>query len=93
MDVELDLAPRCLEESSTIADETRQAACANDTPVQRTPDRTHDDVAGCSLRIKKDRRDGHTGIYLGFERRGRLNSRGANDPVVIAAERRWISGH
>jgi hypothetical protein len=31
------------------------------------------DLAGCSLRIKQDRRDGHTGTYLGFERRGRLN--------------------
>jgi hypothetical protein len=74
MDGEVDLAPEYLEESSTITDETRQAACASDTPDQATPDRTLDDAAGCSLRIKKDRRDGHTGIYLGFERRGRLSS-------------------
>ena len=33
------------------------------------------DLAQCSLRIKRDRRGGRTGIYLGFERRGRLNSR------------------
>jgi hypothetical protein len=92
MDEELDLAPRHQEGSSTITDETRQAACVNDTPDQGTLDRTLDDAAGCSLRIKKDRRDGHTGIYLGFERRGRLNFRRAIDPAVIAAERRWISG-
>jgi hypothetical protein len=34
------------------------------------------DLARCSLRIKQDRRKGQTGIYLGFERRGRLNSSG-----------------
>jgi hypothetical protein len=32
------------------------------------------DLARCSLRIKPDRRNGHTGVYLGFERRSRLNS-------------------
>jgi len=31
------------------------------------------DLARCSLRVKRDRRKGHTGIDLGFERRGRLN--------------------
>jgi hypothetical protein len=80
MDEELDLTPGY--QSRTITGEARQAACATDTPDQ-----------GCSLRIKQDRRNGHTGIYLGFERRGRLNSRVANDAAVIAAEWRWISDH
>jgi hypothetical protein len=60
MDEELDLAPGYREESCTITDESRQAACATNTPDQ-----------GYILRIKQDRRNGHTGIYLGFERRGR----------------------
>jgi hypothetical protein len=75
MDEELDLAPGYRQESCTIIDETHQAACATDTPDQGMPDRIMEDVAGCSLRIKQDRRDGRTGTYLGFERRGRLNSR------------------
>jgi len=73
MDEELDLSGY-REESCTISDETRQAACATDTLDQGTPDRSLNDVAVCTLRIKQDRRDGHTGIYFGFERRGRLNS-------------------
>ncbi len=60
MDEEVDLAPGHKEASRTITNETPQAVCATDTP-----DREH------SLRIKPDRRNGHTGIYRGFERRGR----------------------
>jgi hypothetical protein len=63
MDEELDLGPGNREESRTITDETIQAGCATDTPGQ-----------GYILRIKQDRREGHNGIYTGFERRGRLNS-------------------
>ena len=74
MDEELDLASRCQAESCTITDETRQAAFATDTPHRLTPDRTLDDVVGCSFRIKPDRREGNTEIHLGFERRGRLPS-------------------
>ena len=91
MDEELDRALGYQEESCTITHETHQAACATDAPDQGTRNKTLDDLAGCSLRIKQDRRNGHAGIYLGFERRGRLNFRGANDPAVIAAEGRWIS--
>ena len=94
MDEEFDPAPRCQEESCTITDETRQVACATDTPHRWTPDRTLDDVVGCSFRIKPDRRDGNTGMYLGFERRGRLKS---SEPHAMAAvgavEQRWISDH
>jgi hypothetical protein len=75
MDEELDLPLGYRVESCTITDGTRQAACPTDTLNQETPDRTLEDLAGCTLRIKQDRRDGHTGIYLGFERRGRLSSR------------------
>jgi len=49
------------------------------------------DLTGCTLRVKRDRRDGQTGTYLGFERRGRLNSRGAIDAAVIAGEGQRIS--
>lgn len=66
MDEELDSAAGYREESCTITDGTRQAACATDTPDQ-----------GYTLHVKQDRRVGDTGTYLGFERRGRLNSRGA----------------
>jgi hypothetical protein len=90
MDEELDRTLGYQEASCTITDEARQAACATDAPYQGTRDKTLDDVAGCSLRIRQDRRDGHAGIYLGFERRGRLNSGGANDAAVIAAEGRRI---
>jgi hypothetical protein len=75
MDEELDLAPEYQEESRTITDETRQAACATDTPDH-----------GSILRIKQDRRNGHTGIYPGFERRGRLNPRGAHDAAAVGAK-------
>jgi hypothetical protein len=92
MDEKLDRALGYQEESCTITHETHQAACATDAPDQ-TRDKPPDDVAGCSLRIKQDRRNGHAGIYHGFERRGRLNSRGANDAAVIAAEGRRISCH
>jgi hypothetical protein len=59
MDDELDLAPGYQEESCTITDETRQAACATDT---RT--------TGYTLRIKQDRRNCRTGVHLGFETQG-----------------------
>ena len=49
MDEEFDLAPRCQEESCTITDETRQVACATDTPHRWTPDRTLDDVVRMQL--------------------------------------------
>ena len=38
------------------------------------------DLVRCSLRVKQDRRTGNTGTYLGFERRGRLNSSGQTMP-------------
>ena len=91
MDEKLDRALGYQEESCTITHETHQAACATDAPDQGTRDKTLDDVAGCSLRIKQDRRNGHAGIYLGFERRCRLNSRGAIDAAVIAGEGQRIS--
>jgi hypothetical protein len=94
MDEEFDRAPRYQEESYTITDETRRVSYATDTPHRGMPDRTLDDVVGCSFRIKPDRRAGNTGIYLGFERRGRLNS---SEPHAMAAvgavEQRPISDH
>lgn len=73
MDEELDLAPRCQEEPRTMTDQTRQPVCTTDATHQWTPDRTLDDVAGCSFRIKADRRNGTSGMYVGFERRSRRN--------------------
>ena len=49
------------------------------------------DLTRCTLRIKRDRRHGRTGTYLGFERRGRSDFPGPDDEAVIGLERRWIS--
>lgn len=49
------------------------------------------DLTKCTLRIKRDRRDGQSGTYLGFERRGRFAFPQPDDEAVIGPERRWNS--
>jgi hypothetical protein len=49
------------------------------------------DLTGCTLRVKRDRRDGRTGTYLGFERRGRVGFPGPDDETVIGPGQRWRS--
>jgi hypothetical protein len=49
------------------------------------------DLTRCTLRVKRDRRDGQTGTYLGFERRGRVAFPRPDDEAVIGPGQRWIS--
>jgi hypothetical protein len=88
MDEEPDPAPGYREECCTLTDGTSQSPGVTGTLDQRTPDHPVDDVTACSLRIKQDRRDRHTGTYQGFERRGRRDSLGPDDVVVIAIDLR-----